>query len=118
MNVSSLSTVRTVAVSVTNIGTRTGADVVQLYLGDTIASIVRFKQQLKGFHKVFLRPQEQKRVALTLRVPDLAFYNKKMQLVVEAGQFDVWIGADCTTPQPADCISGSFEVTQDFVISS
>jgi len=79
---------------------------------------VRYKQQLKGFKKVSLRPQEQQKVTLSLAVSDLAFYDRKMRFVVEAGWFDVWVGSDCIATQPAACMTGSFYVAQSYVIGA
>ena len=53
-----------VTVSVTNTGSRSGQEVVQLYVTDSKASVVRPKKELKGFCKVALQPCETKLVYL------------------------------------------------------
>ncbi len=45
-----------VSCTITNAGPRAGAEVVQLYVHDTLASVVRPVLELKGFRKVFLEP--------------------------------------------------------------
>jgi beta-glucosidase len=55
----------TVGVDVRNTGTRTGAEVVQAYVGDPAAA-GEPPHQLKGFAKVSLRPGERRHVTLTL----------------------------------------------------
>jgi len=57
---------RNVTVTVTNIGDRPGAEVVQLYIGAPQAGIHRPQRELKGFCKVFLQPGESKTVAFQL----------------------------------------------------
>ena len=54
-----------VGVDVTNIGTRAGADVAQVYVSDP-AAVGEPPKQLKGFQKVTLAPGETKHVTLTL----------------------------------------------------
>jgi beta-glucosidase len=54
-----------VGLEVTNTGTRAGAEVVQLYLGDP-ASAGEPPHQLKGFTKVYLQPGQTRHVGLVL----------------------------------------------------
>lgn len=82
----------TVEVDLQNTGTRAGAEVVQLYLGDPIASVSRPPLQLRGFQKVALEPTEQRAVRFTLGPEDLAMLDATMQRVVEPGVFEVMIG--------------------------
>jgi len=41
-----------------NTGSRYGAEVVQLYAGDPVCSVLRPEKKLKAFEKVFLKPGE------------------------------------------------------------
>jgi beta-glucosidase len=72
-----------------NIGSMKGAEIVQLYVNDPIASIVRYNKQLNGFHRIELNPGETQTVTFILPAKQLAFYNSQMKLVVEPGQFNV-----------------------------
>lgn len=84
----------TVTIPVTNTGTRTGAEIVQLYLHDAKASVPRPPQELKGFRKLFLQPGETKTATFTLRSTDLAFWDVGTHgWKAEPGTFEIRIGA-------------------------
>jgi beta-glucosidase len=57
-----------------------------------VASMVRPVQELKGFQQVTLQPGETKKINFTISEPMLRFYNEKMQLISEPGEFRVMIG--------------------------
>lgn len=79
--------------TITNTGSREGAEVVQLYVSDPQCSVLRPEKELKAFEKVFLRPGESKTVELLVKVADLAFYDEaKKSWNVEAGDFILHIG--------------------------
>jgi beta-glucosidase len=83
-----------VAFDVTNTGTRAGAAVPQVYIGDTEASVPRPAKELKGFAKVMLQPGETKRVTVPLDVRSLAFYDVAgKQWKAEAGNFRVLVAS-------------------------
>ena len=83
----------TVTVDVKNTGDREGAEVVQLYVADPVASVDRPVKELKGFEKVTLKPGETKTVTFTLDADDLSFYSiEKNGWVAEAGEFQALIG--------------------------
>ncbi|WP_150683451.1 beta-glucosidase BglX [Pandoraea iniqua] len=82
------------SVTVRNTGKREGETVVQLYLQDVAASIVRPVKELKGFQKVALKPGESRSVHFDIDENLLKFYNAKLQYVAEPGDFNVQIGLD------------------------
>ena len=82
----------TATIEVANTGTYDGAEVVQLYIRDVVASVTRPVKELKGFQKIFLKAGERQKVTFTLSARDLSFYNADLQWVVEPGQFEVQIG--------------------------
>lgn len=82
----------TVAVDVINAGGHGGTEVVQLYLGDPVASVTRPVRELKAFQRVTLAAGEHRRVEFTLSADDLSFVGRQMRRVVEAGRFHVWVG--------------------------
>ncbi|MGH9966827.1 MAG: beta-glucosidase BglX [Pyrinomonadaceae bacterium] len=94
-----------VSVEVENTGTRTGDEVVQLYIRDVAASVTRPVKELRGFQRVTLKPGEKKKVEFTLGPEHLGFHNRKMRFVVEPGEFQVMVG-----PNSADVIEKAFEV--------
>jgi beta-glucosidase len=82
-----------VAVTVTNTGKHASDEVVQLYVHDLVASVVRPIQELKGFRRIHLRPGESKRVELSLGPEHLALWDKHLDRVVEPGFFEIMVGA-------------------------
>ncbi|MEJ2746548.1 MAG: glycoside hydrolase family 3 C-terminal domain-containing protein [Anaerolineae bacterium] len=84
----------TVSVDVTNTGGVAGKEVVQVYVHDQEARLVRPYKELKGFAKVELQPGETKTVTFPLDFRAFAYYNPAhCQWVTEDGQFDILIGA-------------------------
>ena len=81
-----------VSVDVTNTGGCDGEEIVQLYVADKVASMVRPVKELKGFQKVFIPKGQTKRIDFTLNVCDLGFWNNSMQYIVEPGSFEIMIG--------------------------
>jgi beta-xylosidase len=81
-----------VSVAIRNTGERAGAEVVQVYLNDPVASVVRPVQRLVGYRKVELEPGES--VRLTVEVPaDLAaFTGISGDRIVEPGELVVGFG--------------------------
>ncbi len=76
----------------TNKGEREAEEVAQLYIRDLVGNVTRPVKELKGFQKLRLKPGESRRVAFEIHTDDLAFYDRKMQLITEPGEFHVWIG--------------------------
>ncbi|MFZ6733283.1 glycoside hydrolase family 3 N-terminal domain-containing protein [Undibacterium sp. Ji42W] len=83
----------TVSFDLRNTGKRDGEEVVQLYLRDPVASIVRPVKQLKGFHKIKLVAGEQKRVSFTIDQAMLSFYDSKLTWIAEPGKFIIMLGS-------------------------
>ncbi len=83
-----------VTVDVTNTGTRRGDEVVQLYIRDEVATVVRPVKELRGFQRITLTPGETRHVVFTLGPDDFAFYNRAMQRVLEPGVFEIMVGGD------------------------
>ncbi|RDI87940.1 hypothetical protein Vi05172_g2122 [Venturia inaequalis] len=83
----------TATVRVTNTGAMDGAEVVQLYVQDVIASVVVPNKSLKGFQKVFIKKGESVNVSISVKIQDLGLWDARMKYVVERGAFVFWIGA-------------------------
>jgi beta-glucosidase len=98
-----------IRLTVENTGPVAGAEVVQLYITDVAASLVRPLKELKGFAKITLSPGEKKRVDFTLDTELLAFTGVDMRLVIEGGGCDVAIGASSEDIR----LKGAFEVIGD-----
>ncbi len=79
--------------TLTNSGPVAGAEVVQLYLRDPVASVVRPLKELKGFQRVALQPGQAQTIAFTIDRETLAFYNRKLEWGAETGTFEVMVGS-------------------------
>ena len=95
-----------VSVTVTNTGTREGAEVVQLYVHDEVASVTRAVRALAGFRRVSLKPGEARTVDFQLTPKELGLYNQSMKFVVEPGKFRVFVGGSSVGG-----LEGEFEVS-------
>lgn len=82
-----------VAATVTNTGDRDGKEVVQLYLSDPVASVVRPLKRLVGFTKIALAAGESARVTFSLHADRSAFLDEGGRRVVEPGELVVRMGA-------------------------
>ena len=84
----------TVTVTVKNTGSVAGKEVVQVYIGDDKASVVRPQKELKGFAKVSLKAGESKDVNITIPFDALKFYDEnKHDWVAEPGTFKAYVGS-------------------------
>jgi beta-glucosidase len=101
----------TVTVDVTNTGSRSGDEVVQLYVRDEAASVARPVRALKGFHRLTLKPGESQTVSFTLGPDDLALYDLKMRKVVEPGNFLLFAGGSS-----AAALERRFQVVGDTLV--
>ncbi len=83
-----------VSFEIKNTGQREGAEVAELYVGDSHASVPRPVKELKGFAKLNLKAGESKRVTLTLDRRAFSFYDvKKKDWSAEAGDFSILVGS-------------------------
>jgi beta-glucosidase len=82
------------SVTVKNTGERDGATVVQLYIRDAAASVVRPVKELRDFRNVALKAGEEQVVRFSIDEDKLRFFNPKLEHVAEAGAFEVQIGLD------------------------
>jgi beta-glucosidase len=79
--------------TIKNTGSSYGAEVVQLYVGDPVCSVLRPEKELKAFEKIFLKPGETKTVEMQVKVADLAFYDEsKKAWNTEAGEYILELG--------------------------
>jgi beta-glucosidase len=98
-----------VSLRIHNSGSRSGAEVVELYVHDGHSSVDRPIQELKGFQRVNLAAGETKVVHFTLDRSAMAFYSTaKKDWVTEPGQFDVLVGFSSRDIR----LKGSFNLQQ------
>jgi beta-glucosidase len=96
-----------VGLDVQNMGDRAGDEVIQLYVKREHASVTRPVQELKGFKRLHLKPGEKRRVTFSVPFDVLAFYDAKMRLVVEPGDYGLMIGSSAADIR----LSDGFEIT-------
>jgi len=90
------------SVTVTNIGTVVGEEIVQLYIQDCYGSIVRPVKELKGFRRVCLAPGESREIEFTIAVADLTFWTPGAGYVAEPGQFVAYVGGSSRDVQSVE----------------
>ena len=85
---------RSVTLTVTNTGSRAGAEIVQVYAAKSDAQIFRPAQELKAFTKVWLEAGESKTVTLPLDDKAFRYWNTKTDSwEVEGGTYEFRVGA-------------------------
>ena len=81
------------SVELKNSGEREGCEVVQVYVRDVYASLVRPVKELKAFQRVTLQPNQSAVVSFAIPVDMLNFTNRDNHRTVEAGEFEIMVGA-------------------------
>ncbi len=80
--------------TITNTGSRDGAEVAQLYVGLPGGKVFRPKKELKGFAKVFLKAGESKKVTIAFDDKTFRYWNVKTnKWEVEDGKYIISVGA-------------------------
>ena len=96
-----------ISCTVRNTGDLAGAEVVQLYLTDPVAQVVRPVRWLAGFARVPLVPGEARRVVFRLHADRTSFTGLSGKRIVEPGDIGVAVGgASNSLP-----LSGAFTLT-------
>ena len=88
----------TVECELTNTGEREGAETVQLYVRDPVATLARPVKELKDFRKVTLKPGESQTVSFTLTPDRLAFMGLDGTRAAEPGEFHLWLATSSDLP--------------------
>ena len=84
----------TIRVDVTNTGSRTGKEVVELYVSAPDSKVIRPVRELRGFDKIELSPGETKMVSFTLDKRAFAYWNTDIHdWHVESGRYLLQIGS-------------------------
>lgn len=98
-----------VSFNLRNTGNREGAEVAQLYVGDSHASVPRPVKELKGFTRVELKPGETRRVTLRLDRRAFSFYDvRKHEWTAERGNFSIFVGGSSSQI----VLTGKFALTR------
>jgi beta-xylosidase len=96
-----------ISCTVRNTGPVAGTEVVQLYLGDPVASVARPERWLAGFARVALTPGETARITFRVHADRTSFTGQDLTRIVEPGTITVTLGGS------SDDLSllGSFTLT-------
>lgn len=98
-----------VSFDVTNTGGREGADVAEVYVGESRPAVPRPQKELKGFARVNLRPGATERVKLILDNRAFAYFDVAAHVWrVDPGDFTIFIGRSV----------GQIELTQTVTLTS
>mgnify|MGYP000380043289 FL=1 len=98
-----------VSVDVKNTGSMAGDEIVQLYISDKCASMLRPVKELAGFRRISLKPGEKKTVTFKSKISQFSFLDSEMKWKVEAGDMDIMVGASSDDIR----LYTNFEITSD-----
>ena len=90
-----------------NTGQVAGTEVVQLYLGDPVSTVVRPVKWLAGFARAALGPGEAARVTFRVHADRTSFTGQDLTRIVEPGTITVTLGG-ASDDLP---LTGSFTLT-------
>lgn len=83
-----------VTVTVKNESSNPGKEVIQLYIQDLYASVVRPVKELKAFKKEYFSAFEEKKIEFEITEEMLKFWNENLQYKIESGDFKVFVGGN------------------------
>lgn len=83
-----------VKVTLTNTGSVTGTETVQLYVGDISGEVVRPVKELKAFRQVELASGETTEVVFNIIEEQLRYHHSDLSVASDSGRFNVYVGAN------------------------
>ena len=95
----------TVTINLKNNNSVTGEEVVQLYIRDYTASVVRPVKELKAYQKLKVAGNSSQTITFTLTAKDLSFFDADGNTIFEPGKFSVFVGGNSR-----DVLEAKFEV--------
>ncbi len=97
LNVNASGDVIEIEVEVQNTGNVDGEEVIQLYIRDEVASVVRPVRELKAFDKVSIPAGESEVIQFSLPKASLGFYDGRGEYRFEPGFFQFMVGGSSDT---------------------
>jgi beta-glucosidase len=82
-----------VSVTITNTGSRSGDQVVQMYVHHPVSTVVQPVIVLRGFKRIHLEPGASTTVVFDVGPGQLSIFDAQMKKTVEAGPVDIRIGS-------------------------
>ncbi len=83
-----------VHVTVENVGSYEGEEVVQLYVRDIAGEVVRPMKELKDFKKITLQPGETKEVVFTITETQLRYHHSDLSFESDPGNYIAFVGSN------------------------
>lgn len=102
-----------IGLTVKNTGAYAGTEIVQLYVRDCYASMVRPCMELAGFRRVSMAPGEEQYIEFNLSASQLAFLDLDYRWKIEKGDIDLLLGASSADIR----LRGQVRITEDAWIS-
>ena len=85
----------TVSATITNTGSRFGAEIVELYVKAPKTDVFKPEKELRAFTKVYLAAGESKEITIAVNKADLSYYNvKEKRYVLESGEYEFQLCSD------------------------
>ena len=85
----------TVSATITNTGSRFGAEIVELYVKAPKTDVFKPEKELRGFTKVYLAAGESKEITIAVNKADFSYYNvKEKRYVLESGEYEFQLCSD------------------------
>lgn len=81
-----------ICVTVENKSHVSGKEVIQIYLNDMVASVVRPRKELKAFKKFEIKGGETKIIKITVDNKEFGYINQFIEHTIDKGKFEVMIG--------------------------
>lgn len=79
---------------VKNTGKRAGAEIAQVYVVPIASKTDRPDKELKAYAKVELSPGKSRKVTLTLKASDFAYFDEQLHdFITDAGDYEILVGA-------------------------
>ena len=102
-----------VTFTVTNTGSRDGAEIAQLYVGKKDSGLIRPKKELKGFQKVWLKAGESQEVTIPFDDKTFRYFSTvSNQWEVEGGEYQIYVGANVLDTPLTGVITQSGTITE------
>lgn len=98
-----------VQIDITNVGERSGDEVVQLYTRQDVSFVTRPVKELKAFKRVMIESYQTRTIIFRLAVNQFGFYDRELNFAVESGKVELMIGSSSE-----DILyTGSFEIQSE-----
>lgn len=82
-----------ITLDITNTGEVSGEEIVQLYIQDPVAEVVRPGKELKGFQKIYLEAKEMRTVQFEVTETMLHYYHSDLSYKSDPGTFHIYVGS-------------------------